>query len=187
MQGTTYHIKFMEPPQAIDVHRLQADVERKLAEIDREMSTYRRDSEISRFNSASAGEWFTVSRSTAEVVAASRDISEKSGGAQDITVGPLVRLWHFGPPESGSDPTKQAFKPPSDDQIHAARARVGYKKLDVRMQPPALRRQIGGLDVDLSSIASGYTIDRLTELLRQRGIKDFMIELGGELRGRQAG
>ncbi len=66
-------------------------------------------------------------------------------------------------------------------------ARVGYKKLDVRMQPPALRKQIDGLEIDLSSIASGYTIDRLTELLRQRGINDFVIELGGELRGRQAG
>ena len=68
-----------------------------LAEIDRQMSTYRTDSEISRFNRAPAGEWFAVSAATAEVVAAAHEISEKTGGAMDVTVGPLVRLWHFGP------------------------------------------------------------------------------------------
>src|SRR5207237_7209834 len=84
-QGTTYHIKYVLPATAVDVERLRADVEHELAQIDREMSTYRPDSEISRFNRAPAGEWFGVSRDVAEVVSASREISEKTGGAQDIT------------------------------------------------------------------------------------------------------
>src|SRR4051794_15835592 len=96
-QGTTYHIKYVSPATPVDRDELQRDVEQELAAIDREMSTYRDDSEISRFNRARAGEWFDVSRAVAEVVAASRQISEKTGGAQDITVGPLVKLWHFGP------------------------------------------------------------------------------------------
>src|SRR3954462_3151931 len=96
-QGTTYHIKYVSTKKSVDRVELQADVEKELAEIDREMSTYRDDSEISRFNRARAGEWFDVSRAVAEVVVASREISEKTGGAQDITVGPLVKLWHFGP------------------------------------------------------------------------------------------
>ncbi len=58
---------------------------------------------------------------------------------------------------------------------------VGYKKLDVRMNPPALRKQIEGLEIDLSSIASGYTIDRLGEIMRDHGVKNYMVELGGEL------
>src|SRR5690242_13596982 len=154
-QGTTWHVKFVAPSANFDVEGLKGDIEAKLAEIDREMSTYRDDSEISRFNRAPAGGWFGVSRAVAEVVLKSREISEKSGGAQDITVGPLVNLWRFGPKDSASSGKKVAFAPPSDEAIQAARKRVGYKKLDARMDPPALRKQVEGLEVDLSSIASG--------------------------------
>jgi thiamine biosynthesis lipoprotein len=180
-QGTTYHIKFVAPTKDFDSKGLQADIKKKLDEIDRQMSTYRTDSEISRFNRAPAGEWFAVSRAVAEVVVASREISEKSGGAQDITVGPLVNLWRFGPKDSASGGKKVEFAPPSDAAVRAAREQVGYKKLDVRLEPPGLRKQIEGLEVDLSSIASGYTIDRLAEIIRDRRIKNFMVELGGEL------
>jgi thiamine biosynthesis lipoprotein len=180
-QGTTYHIKFVAP-ETTDVQHLQADVEKVLAEIDQQMSTYRPDSEISRFNRAPAGTWFAVPPAIALVVATSRVISEKTGGAQDVTVGPLVRLWHFGPPENGSDPRAVTLKPPADSRIQQARQRTGYKNLDVRRNPPALRKQLEGLEVDLSSIASGYTVDQLASLLSQRGIKNYMVELGGELR-----
>lgn len=180
-QGTTWHVKFVAPTANFDVEGLKGDIEAKLAEIDREMSTYRDDSEISRFNRAPGGEWFGVSRAVAEVVAKSREISEKSGGAQDITVGPLVNLWRFGPKDSASGGKKVAFHPPTDEQVKAAQARVGYKKLEVRMEPAALRKQVDGLEVDLSSIASGYTIDRLGEIMRDHGVKNFMVELGGEL------
>ncbi len=181
-QGTTYHVKFVAPAKDFDAKGLQADIENKLAEIDRQMSTYRTDSEISRFNRAPAGEWFAISSAVAEVVAASREISEKSGGAQDITVGPLVNLWRFGPKDSASDGKKVEFRPPTDAAVQAARERVGYKKLEVRVKPPTLRKLIEGLEVDLSSIASGYTIDRLADIMRDHGIKNFMVELGGELR-----
>jgi thiamine biosynthesis lipoprotein len=181
-QGTTYHIKFVVPAKAVDAERLQADVEQLLGEIDRQMSTYRPDSEISQFNRAPAGKWFAVSKATTEVAAAARSISEKTSGAMDVTVGPLVRLWHFGPPQKNADKSKPKFEPPSDEQLSAARKRVGYKLLDVRLAPPALRKQIDGLEVDLSSIASGYTIDHLAELLLARGITNSMVELGGEVR-----
>ena len=147
------------------------------------MSTYRADSEISRFNRAPAGEWFAVSAAVAEVVAASREISEKTGGAQDVTVGPLVNLWRFGPKDSASGGKKVAVHAADGcGRFKAARERVGYKKLEVRMKPAALRKKVDGLEVDLSSIASGYTIDRLAEIMRDHGVKNFMVELGGELR-----
>lgn len=177
-QGTTWHIKFVRPTAKFDADALQAAIEEKLAEIDRQMSTYRPDSEISRFNRAPAGEWFGVSPAVVDVVEAARAISEKTGGAQDVTVGPLVRLWHFGP----KDGQKGGFHPPTDREIAAARERVGYKKLETRSQPPALRKQADGLEVDLSSIASGYTIDRLADIMRDHGVKNFLVELGGELR-----
>jgi FAD:protein FMN transferase len=181
-QGTTYHVKFVPSAKDFDSKELQADIEKKLAEIDRQMSTYRPNSEISRFNQASAGEWFAVSAAVAEVVAASREISERTGGAQDVTVGPLVRLWHFGPKSGVSGEKPVAFHPPSDDAIKSARTRVGYKKLDVRIKPAALKKHVEGLEIDLSSIASGYTVDRLAETMRDHGITSFMVELGGELR-----
>jgi thiamine biosynthesis lipoprotein len=180
-QGTTYHLKLLSPTKDFDSKHLQDDIEKKLAEIDRQMSTYRPDSEISRFNRERANGWFAVSTAVAEVVAASRAISEKTGGAQDITVGPLVNLWRFGPEESASGGKKGKFTPPSDAAVQAARERVGYKKLDVRMMPPALRKQMDGLEVDLSSIASGYTIDRLSAIMQDHGVQNFIVELGGEL------
>lgn len=180
--GTTYHIKLTSVPEAVDVERLHADIESVLAQIDRQMSTYRPDSELSRFNRAAAGEWFAVSAATAEVVAAAREISVKTGGALDVTVGPLVRLWHFGPPEGNEKNGNRALTPPAEALLSRAREHVGYRNLEVRIRPPALRKKVDGLEVDLSSIASGYAIDRLAELLADRDIADFMVEIGGEVR-----
>ena len=180
--GTTYHIKLVSAPEMVDVTRLHADVEEVLAEIDRQMSTYRPDSELSRFNRAAAGEWFPVSAATAKVVAAAREISEKTAGALDVTVGPLVRLWHFGPPDDTAQSERSNFEPPADALLNAAREHVGYRKLEVRTDSPALRKKIDELDVDLSSIAPGFAIDRLAGLLADRGIDDFMVEIGGEVR-----
>ncbi len=176
--GTTYHIKLVAEPGSVDAANVQADVEKVLAEIDQQMSTYRSDSELSRFNRAPAGEWLAVSAATAKVVAAAQAISRKTDGAMDVTVGPLVRLWHFGPP-TGDD---NKFAPPTDKVIAAALTRVGYQNLEVRMSPPALRKKVNGLEVDLSSIAPGYAIDRLARLMTRRGLENFMVELGGEVR-----
>ena len=194
-QGTTYHIKFVSPAKDFSAQRLLTDIERSLGDIDRQMSTYRSDSEISRFNRASAEEWFAVSPAVVDVVSAARVISEQTDGAMDVTVGPLVQLWHSGSKAAKKAPSlspaskvqgakKEEFAPPSDEQLRDARKRVGYKKLEVRAQPPALKKLVDGLEVDLSSIASGYTIDRLAELLVDRGVKNFMVELGGEVRAK---
>jgi thiamine biosynthesis lipoprotein len=161
---------------------LHKEVEETLADIDRQMSTYRDDSELSRFNRSQAGDWFAVSRATAEVVAAAQAISEKTGGAIDVTVGPLVQLWHFGPPTATEGGSERELVPPSDAALADAREVVGYKKLQVRLDPPALRKDVDGLHVDLSSIAPGYAIDKLLELLASRRISNAMVELGGEVR-----
>jgi thiamine biosynthesis lipoprotein len=180
--GTTYQAKLVAKPGEVDTGSLHKEVEQALAEIDRQMSTYRPDSELSQFNRTPANQWFPVSAAVAEVAAAARDISEKTDGAMDVTVGPLVRLWHFGPTTDGGETNQKNFVPPSDEEIAAARHKVGYRKLDVRLKPPALRKSVDGLEVDLSSIAPGYAIDQLAQLVTKRGIEDFMIEIGGEVR-----
>jgi FAD:protein FMN transferase len=186
-QGTTYHIKVANAPAGMKVDALKSDVEKVLAEIDREMSTWRSDSEVSRFNRAPARAWFAVSPATAEVVAAAQEISRKTDGSLDVTVGPLVRLWHFGPDAKTKSGVRR-FVPPADEAIEEARKLIGYKKLEVRANPPALRKTVAGLEVDLSSIAAGYTIDQLAKLLSERGLKNWVIEIGGEVRaaGRRA-
>lgn len=186
--GTTYQIQLAAEPASVDRARLQSDIEKVLAEIDRQMSTYRPDAEISRFNRAAAGTWFPVSASFAEVVAAAQQVSRQTDGALDVTVGPLVRLWHFGPNGKSNSGGKGELRPPADHELAAARKLVGYEKLAVRANPPALRKECDGLDIDLSSIAPGYAIDRLAALLDERRIGNFMVELGGEVRaaGRRA-
>jgi thiamine biosynthesis lipoprotein len=180
--GTTYHIKLPSTPPSIEIDRLHADIEAVLADIDRQMSTYRPDSELSQFNRAPAGEWFAVSTATADVAAAARKISESTDGALDVTVQPLVELWHFGSSNGRRHSVQRAFQPPDEELITAARKLVGYQKLEVRSAPPALRKMIDGVQVDLSSIAPGYAIDRLAHVLEDRRIPDFMVELGGEVR-----
>jgi len=180
--GTTYHIKYVANPGAPNSADLQVEVTRVLAEVDRQMSTYRPDSELSQFNRAPAGAWFPVSTATAEVVAAAADISDKTNGALDVTVGPLVRLWHFGPQDAAASNKKSVFEPPTEASLRAARQRVGYRHLEVQANAPALRKQLYGIEVDLSSIASGFAIDRLAETFAERGIDDYMIEIGGEVR-----
>ncbi len=116
-----------------------------------------------------------MSAQTAAVVAEAQRFSELSNGAFDITVGPLVDLWGFGPdPRTGLVPEEPA--------LEAAARRVGYRHLEVRDHPPGLRKAIPGLGIDLSAIAKGYAVDRIAALLLSLDISDFMVEIGGEVR-----
>jgi thiamine biosynthesis lipoprotein len=177
--GTTYHIEYVADSSEVNSRDLHTEVEQLLADVDRQMSTYRPDSELSRFNRAPSHKWFPVSAATAKVVSAAQRISERTSGAMDVTVGPLVHLWHFGPTSGAND---ARFAPPTHDQISVARRSVGYRNLQVRTKPPALRKEVDGLEVDLSSIAPGYTVDELSRLLAKHDLVNFMVEIGGEVR-----
>ena len=179
--GTTYRI-VLPSAAATDEAALRELVEAILADVDLRLSTYRRDSEVSRFNRAAAGEWFAVSPATAEVFAAALAICERTEGALDITVAPLVRLWHFGPDAIAKTDSPADIAPPGEAAIEAARMQVGFQRVEVRDDPPALRKQVAGLEVDLSAVGEGDAIDRLAAALAARGIGDYLIELGGEIR-----
>jgi thiamine biosynthesis lipoprotein len=152
--GTTYNVKFWddgsdELPSAPEIQR---SIDALLARFDEQMSTWRDDSELSRFNAVGAGEWFRVSPDTARVVARALELHEITDGASDVTVGPLLRLWGFG-----------------------ARAdKIG--------EPSALMKDVDGLEVDLSSIAPGYAVDLIVAQLAATDIPNAMVELGGEVR-----
>jgi thiamine biosynthesis lipoprotein len=173
--GTTYTVKVTAPPASVDGARLRQTIDDVLAQIDGSMSGYRADSEVARFNASASTQWYEVSAELATVVRSALDISEKSGGAFDITVAPLVAAWGFGP----------AGRPevlPNAEQVAQARASVGYRKLHVRLDPPALRKDIAELSIDLNGIAPGFAVDRLADRLLAMRVESVMIDIGGEIR-----
>ena len=107
-------------------------------------------------------------------------VHEESGGAFDITVGPLLRLFGFGP---GGDPGAAA---PAPEEFEAARARVGSHLLSVARPDAgaALRRRIPAVELDLSGIAKGYAVDRVSTILTELGFAEHLVEVGGEIQAR---
>jgi thiamine biosynthesis lipoprotein len=179
--GTTYSIKVVSAPADLDAHALRVATGEVLDRIDRSMSGYRADSEISRFNASSSTDWFEVSPDLAIVVSRALEISRESGGAFDITVGPLVAAWGFGA-------TGEPIDLPDEAKLAELRAQVGYQKLEARLQPAALRKSDASVHVDLNGIAPGYAVDLIAERFQAMHLSQFMIDLGGEVRaqGRNA-
>lgn len=175
--GTSYEIKLAPAPGQAVPGDLRQRVEATLARVNQQMSTYDPNSELSRFNRNPSTDWVAVSPELREVVAEGLRISDLTNGAFDITVGPLVNLWGFGP-----DPRQD--RAPSEAAIAEARARVGYWLLQSNDQPPALKKERADLYVDLSAIAKGYGVDQLTALVETTGVTHYLVSIGGEIRAR---
>lgn len=174
--GTSYRVSLGTTEAAADVGALQREVDEVLELVNDRMSTYRAGSELSRFNADDSGDWFPVSAETAGVVLLAREIGEASGGAFDPTVGPLVDAWGFGP--EGQPETI-----PSAEALAALRERIGLDRFDARADPPAaLRKLRPGVSLDLSGIAKGYGVDEVARVLESRGIRSYLVEVGGEMR-----
>ncbi len=171
--GTTYTVKVFDPPEWEDDIRFE--IESELRSVNDQMSTYLESSEISRFNRWESTDWFDVSAETATVVEAAEQISSATDGAFDVTVLPLVNAWNFGP-------EPRTRRPPVDDVVESTRTRVGFERLHVRVDPPALRKDDPTLQVDLSAIAKGHGVDRVVELLARAGAANAFVEIGGEVR-----
>jgi thiamine biosynthesis lipoprotein len=170
--GTTYHVTVVARG---GVSGLQERIDRRLEEIDRSLSTYREDSEISRFNRFQpVGEEFRVSGDFLRVMKTASRVFTLSGGAWDGTVRPLVDLWGFGP----AGPVRE---PPPPEQVAARLADVGFQKIEIRNTGALVKRQ-ASVTLDLSSIAPGYGVDQVAEVTRREGFTDFLVEIGGEVR-----
>lgn len=162
-------------PEGVSQDAAADQVQKALKTINQAMSTYISDSEVSRFNRESNTEWFTVSTETAAVVARALEISKETNGAFDITVGPLVNLWKFGKDKSD-------FEVPAQSKVNEARASIGYTNLEVRTEPPSIRKLNSDIQIDLSAIAKGYAVDQVAKALEKLGCQSFMVEVGGEVR-----
>jgi FAD:protein FMN transferase len=175
--GTQFTVTVAQAMPAPLREELQQDIEAVLQEVEDAMSTYLVHSEISRFNASDSTNWFSVSESTCRAVEIADDVSRLSDGAFDVTVGPLVNLWGFGP-----EPPR--LEPPQASAISAALERVDYRLLHADCAQPALRKDRADVYVDLSAYAKGFGVDRVAELLESRGMHRYLVEIGGELRMR---
>ncbi len=172
--GTSYMVKVAGSPE-IDDDTLRIKIDAELRSVNDQMSTYLESSEISKFNRSQSTDWFAVSEAFAEVVQTALEISRQTEGAFDVTVGPLVNAWNFGPAErTGEAPDRQT--------IERLKSQMGYENLQVRLDPPALRKTIPELQIDLSAIAKGHGVDRVAEMLVELGAGDVFVEVGGEVR-----
>ena len=170
--GSTYSVKFVKTASAPSTERLQAEVEAVLAEVDRQMSTYRPDSDLEGFNRAAAG-CHAMPAPVLGLVEFGTGLSRKSEGAFDLTLEPLLTLWGFGAKSRG-----QVI--PDAAALAAVREQYGYQRLQVR--DGQLCKDLDAVQVDLNSIAAGYTVDRVAALLESRGVGSYLVEITGELK-----
>lgn len=155
---------------------LRTKVQTQLDGDDRLLSTWKNDSALMRFNHSRSTTPWPVNEAMADIVTESLRIGRKTQGAMDITVGPLVNLWGFGP-------DKQPVSTPTQAQIDAAKARTGLDKLTVinRADRQYLQKSIPDLYVDLSTVGEGYAADHLARLMTEEGISRYLVSVGGAL------
>lgn len=170
--GTTWTATWLSPPE-LDEDDVADAIVRELAAVDAEMSTWRDDSELALVRAADGP--VAVSESTARVVAEALWLAQATGGAFDPTVQPLVELWGFhGPPRTAL---------PTDEELAAARAQVGWERVRVGRDAAGLPTvDAGGTALDLSAIAKGHAVDRVSFALSELGLGDHLVEVGGEVR-----
>jgi thiamine biosynthesis lipoprotein len=173
--GTTYTLSISDSLKGTDKAKLQADIDSIFEAVNEKMSTYRHDSELSRFNSVPSTDWNPISLDTIDVVEEALRTSHMTYGAFDATVGPIVNYWGFGPAD------RKVFQQPHDafDRIPP---RVDFSHIEARRSPPALRKSRADIYVDLCGIAKGFALDKAAEYLWSRNIDNFLLEIGGELR-----
>ncbi len=183
--GTTYHIKYIDDGSLKNLAKpeeIKQQIESLLKIVNNEMSTYQKNSQISEFNnSRQVDSPFSVSKDFALVVEEAIRLNKVTDGALDVTVGPLVNLWGFGP-------DKRLNKEPTAEQIAEKAKSVGIEKILVTLESGAdkglLIKKEPELYLDLSSIAKGFGVDKLSEHLEKLGLQNYLVEIGGELRGK---
>jgi thiamine biosynthesis lipoprotein len=172
--GTTYTVKVVAPLDDTALKSIAAAVQSELDAVNDAMSTYRPESELSRLNASEGDAVFPLSERTRDVFRIALDVFEQTGGAFDVTVGPLVNAWGFGPETPAA--------PPGDDLLDALRMRVGSGLLV--LDGAGVRKLRPDVYCDLSAVAKGYAVDRVAAALDAAGLARYMVEVGGEIRVR---
>ncbi len=171
--GTTYAVRVVAVgpwPQA----EVGAEIQAVLDDVESKMSHYQPSSELSRFNRRRTTRPFPVSADTFEVFRQARRLSDLTAGALDVTVGPLVEAWGFGPVEPDR-------LPPDAGRLSRLREHVGYAGIELDAAASTLRKTDPAIEGDLSAVAKGYGVDRVAAALRAAGLTRYLVEVGGEI------
>jgi thiamine biosynthesis lipoprotein len=169
--GSTYTIKYVFNASTPAADAVGVEVQSILDEVDRQMSTYRLDSDIARFNQSPANTCLPMPQPVLDLAQYGYELSRSSDGAFDLTLGPLLNLWGFGP-------QARAKHVPSAADIAKAKTQIGYQH--VRVVGNQLCKD-ADVQVEFNSIAAGYTVDRISERFTELNIDSYMIEVTGEL------
>ncbi|MCA9184390.1 MAG: FAD:protein FMN transferase [Pirellulaceae bacterium] len=175
--GTSWSIAFLPKGGPDEANSVQREVAGLLADLDARLSHWKYDSEVSRFNRLRETMPVEISDDLAQIVRVSLTVWHASGGAFDITSGPLVRMWGFGPIHADGSASRES--------ITNAISQMGSQHLSLRRAANGrwtLRKAIPTIELDLSAVAKGYAVDRVTQLLQGRGYADVLVEVGGEVR-----
>ena len=170
--GTTFTVKVFVPEQQVSKLSLYSDVTDLLKDVNQSLSTYIPDSEINQFNRFPAAQAFTMSEDFRRVTVESIRLG-LSTKTLDVTMGPLIDVWGFGP-------DNRPETVPSEETIREIQKRIGVDKLLV--QGNDLSKSVDGLEVSYSATAKGYGIDKIAEYLDSLSLNNYMVEIGGEIR-----
>lgn len=175
--GTTMHITLCSTTMdKQELKKCSDEAFKEVRRIEKLMNLWDKDSEINRINSAKTGEWTTVDNATFKLIEKAIKASEITDGAFDITVNPLVNLWGFG------SKSKEIHETPAENEIMTALVKTGYKKIILNKEKTAVSFTQDGVTIDLSGIAKGYGVDVAINALRECGVRQAMVEIGGEVR-----
>jgi thiamine biosynthesis lipoprotein len=176
--GTTWSITVVtDRPGRLTESRIERLVNDRFDLIVGLMSNYQDDSELSRFNTSRSTAPVAIAAETADVIAHAMEIGELSNGAFDITVGPLVAAWGFGP-------VTEPVVVPTNKEIARLLNATGHGHLVFDLHQPSLAKTVPELELDFSAVAKGYAIDLVAEALSAQGFDRFLVEVGGEIRVR---
>ena len=176
--GTSYSVQINTNDTGNLQDNLRNAIEVILNRINLKMSTYIDNSELSQINTSTSTEWLPVSDELYDVISTAHEISIRTAGAFDVTIGPLVNQWGFGPED------RNEIAPPPDAIIRRLSEYVDYRQLKLRSSPPEIRKLKAGINIDLSGLAKGYAVDKISEYLDSSGFENYMVEIGGELRAK---
>lgn len=173
--GTTYSIKIEIEDQMISTTQLQQEIDQELSLINKIYSTYDSDSELSKINQSKSLSPQKVSTELFFLLTLAKDISKKTNGAFDITVGPLVNLYGFGP-------MKKREELPKSSEINHELKKVGMDKFTLNEKELTITKKIPDLYLDLSAIAKGRGVDLISKLLGKKALINHIVEIGGEVK-----
>jgi thiamine biosynthesis lipoprotein len=171
-QGTDYNITWWSQDK-INNSAVKQAVDSMLKQIDEELSTYRPDSYISQFNNSPSTEWQTASQDFIDLINIAKKINADTQGCYDPTIGPLFDLWGFH---------NDNFKKPTEQQIQSVQAKMGIDKIEIDASALKIRKTQPELALNFSSMGEGYSIYKLSHVLEQQGINDYLIAFGGDMK-----